>query len=110
MRKNNPGMMDEQKQPRRKLPAVVTIVLGLLISPLVYEGSLICAAQWKSMYGMAESPKTPVLDFIADTASQMRRETGEVLTPIFRTVPWKPAVVVPIAILWTGVSVLLLRR
>ncbi len=111
MRKNNPGIMDDSRKPRRRrVSAVLTIVLGLLVSPLVYEGTLLCVVQWKMMYGPVETAKTPVLDYLAESYNQGSKDLGEILTPVFRTVPWKPAVVIPFAIAWTGLAALMLRR
>jgi hypothetical protein len=111
MRKNSVGMLDDTPKPRRtRIGAILTILVGLLLAPLVHEGTKICVAQWKSMYGAVESPKTPVLDFLADTFKQGKQDLYETVTPTFRTLPWRPAVVIPFAIFWTGVAAMMLRR
>ena len=47
---------------RSPLRIVLTVAVGLLLSPIIYESALICASRWKGMVGTSSELRTPVLD------------------------------------------------
>jgi hypothetical protein len=89
--------------------SALVIVLGLALSPIVYESSAQCAAGWAAMYGSVRQVDTPVLDRLGrcmDALAGAAHETGE---RAFHALPWKPALVIPIALAWAALGALILR-
>lgn len=111
MRKNQLNMLEESKpKPPKRYGRTLLVVLLIAAFPLIYEGSLLCVAQWKSMFGRVEVVHTPVLDFIREQFTSAREKMSDFEVRSSPAIQWKPEVVVPLAILWTGVAVLILRR
>lgn len=111
MRKHNVDMLGEtQLRPRKRYGRTVLVVLLLAAFPLAYEGSLLCVAQWKALFGRAEDVRTPVLDFIGELVTSARQGFGRLQVAPNASIGWKTEVVIPLAIVWTGLGVLILRR
>jgi len=89
---------------------VILSCFVLLLSPLLYEGALICYGNWQSMIGTHFSVRTPVLDSIADISRETRSETTRRLQPMMHTGHWNPAMAVPLALVTAGLGALLLRK
>ena len=84
--------------------------MGLLLSPFVYEATLIGLAQWRGMNGVAREARTPILDTLKHAFDDTRHEAENVFPLLFRRITWTPATVIPFAIFWTGLAALLLRK
>lgn len=111
MRKNNMDMLGETPaRPRKRYGTTVLIVLLLAAFPLAYEGSLLCVAQWKAMFGKVEDVRTPVLDYIKERFTSARDRFNHFEATPVPDLRWKPAVVLPLAAFWTAIGVLILRR
>ncbi|GAC1335945.1 MAG: hypothetical protein NVSMB14_03500 [Isosphaeraceae bacterium] len=88
-----------------------TIVLGLILTPLIYDGTKICLARWQSMYGPAVEFETPAIDALTSTFHALYSATRDQTSEPFRNVPWSPPHVLGIAAVWVACgSMLLLRR
>ncbi len=89
---------------------MLTITLGVLVTPLVYEVSLLSAAQWQAMSGSVPQVKTPVLDSIAKGWAWALDDIREFQRTRIRTFVWKQVYMFPFIIVWTGIAVALLRK
>lgn len=111
MAKNSVGILEESAPPRRsRAGTVVKLLLIAALTPIIYEGTMVCVAQWRSMYGPVVVARTPVLDFFYESFRELRGTSGQWVPRQMRGLPWKPAVVIPLIIAWTGLAVLMLRR
>jgi hypothetical protein len=77
---------------------------------LAYEGSLLCVAQWKALFGKVEDVQTPVLDYIRDHVVRLRDGFNHFEAAPVADIHWKPEVILPLAAVWTVIGVLILRR
>src|SRR5262245_6349273 len=89
---------------------VLTVLLGLALAPLVYEGALLCASRWQAMYGAAGEVDTPVIDAIDLVLDEFSASARTTANAAFRNLPWKPALVIPLACAWAAFGAMLLRR
>jgi hypothetical protein len=102
---------DHQPRPRRwRYSSALTIVLGLLLSPVVYEVGLLSAARWRGMSGTVPEVHTPVIDALGKVVASVRDEVQTTADPVLRDFSWKPSVVIPCAVVSTGIASLLLRK
>ena len=111
MRKNATWSLVVDKPPARNrsgLTFMALIFVALL--PLIFEGTKICVAQWKSLYGPVETARTPVLDYLSELFQQAGGEVRRLSGSMFSGQPWKPVVVIPVTLIWTGIGVWILRR
>lgn len=105
----NPG--DDGKEGKRpKRRALVAVVLGLAFSPIVFEASSLCAAQWRSMNGPIVTVQTPVLDTFAWLFGSIWAIASQTVGKAFHNIPWRPSLVIPLTFAWAGAASLLLRR
>jgi hypothetical protein len=101
---------DHQPRPRRwRYSSALTIVLGILLSPMVYEVGLLSVARWRGMCGTVPGVHTPVIDALGKAVASVRDEVQTAAVPVLRGFSWKPSVVFPCAVIVTGIAVLLLR-
>jgi hypothetical protein len=102
----------ESIRPRRKLLTARMFFLAcvLLVSPLIYEGGLICYGNWRSMTGAHVSIRTPVLDTLGEAYRESRFQLGRQVQPKLHTGHWTPATAVPLALVIAGIGVVLLRK
>ncbi len=111
MRKNREYNLDCDRIRRRtKGLRVMLVAFGLLMSPIVYDGSRVCAARWRSMYHGDEYVETPVFDTLNEMWYDASRAVQATIHPYFYNLPWKTNIVVPIAAGWAVVTALLLRK
>jgi hypothetical protein len=108
VRSNPFGELKVADRPKRR--AVLAMALGLALSPLVFEGSSLCAAQWRSMAGPVVSVQTPVLDTFGWIFTSIGSSVSQSISSMFHSVPWRPSVVIPLTFVWAGCASLLLRR
>lgn len=111
MRKFAPNLF-EAAPPRRRsqTPAVITILLGLLLSPLVLEATQLGAAQWRGMTGPVMIVETPVINTLASGLQSAGDELRSTLSPVLRKLPWNPSYVVVFGLGWASFAALMLRR
>jgi hypothetical protein len=110
MGKFHPVVLDDPPPPRRHVRRTVfTVLLAMMIAPLIVEGSLLCAARWRSMRGTEVIyVETPVMNALgtgyADLSSAIRRRTSR----WFRDPAWRPGRTIGVAVAWAlGASILL---
>jgi hypothetical protein len=96
--------------PRSRAPKVILACLILLISPVVYEGGLVCYANWQSMMGAHHVARTPVLDTLGGVWRDVRSETSRRVLPSMYSGRWSPAMAVPLALAIAGFGTVLLRK
>jgi uncharacterized membrane protein len=95
---------------RSRAPKIILVCLILLVSPLAYEGGLICYGNWRSMMGAHYSARTPVLDAISEVWRDVRSETSRRMQPMMFAGRWSPAMAVPLALAIAGLGTVLLRK
>src|SRR4051794_27355625 len=107
-----PQASTDAPPPRRgsRWHAVLTIALGLLLAPLVHEATALGVAPWKAMLGAVPSVETPVLDAIGSGMRSAARELRAWTAPVVHSAPWNPSLVFPLAVAWTALAILMLRR
>jgi hypothetical protein len=86
------------------------VLLGLLLSPIIYEATLLCAAQLRGMIGAQPLVETPVLDTVGAGLRAAGDDIGLTLAPVLHRLPWNPTYVVVFGLLWASVAALILRR
>jgi SNF family Na+-dependent transporter len=112
MRKFHPVYNDDAKPSRKRsiVPIVVVTILLMLLSPLVYEGGLICLSKWQTILGTYTVPNTPILNSLAEwwrtTDQEFRPRASQTLI----RGNWNPGMAVPIAIFWATAAGFILRR
>ena len=88
-----------------------TIVLGLILTPVVYDGTKSCLARWQSLFGPAVECETPAIDALTSMFDAVYSATRDQTSEPFRNVPWSPSHVLGIAAVWVACgSMLLMRR
>jgi hypothetical protein len=109
-RARNMMIDDAPRRSRSNVRRICVILVGLALSPLVYEASAICAAQWRTMWGASVTVETPVLDAFGRYGRSVALETRRKLETSVRDHHWRPALVIPLACAWAGLASMLLRR
>jgi hypothetical protein len=112
MRKQPIGIDDiAPLRSSRRLPRLaVALVLAVGCTPFVYEGGLLCAANWKATMGMPAEVQTPVLDATRYYLGRLRDEIDGMVMPCFQHVPWQPSHVLLVAGVGMTLSMLMLKR
>ncbi len=111
MRKFSPNILDDTPPRRRsRTPAVITILLGLLLCPLVFEATHICMAQWKGMIGPVPFVETPMITTLGSGLQSAGDDIRSTLSPVLRNLPWNPSYVVVFGLGWASLAALMLRR
>lgn len=72
----------------------LVLIVSLAITPLIIDGSKVCVARWRAMYGPVPTIQTPTLDLVSDVISDYRREIRTTTTRFFNNVPWRADVVI----------------
>jgi hypothetical protein len=90
--------------------AFVVITLLLVLSPVIYESTLVVAARWQGLFGIYPNIRTPVLDAIGDNYQMATYDAKQWTRGIFHRTPWKSSYVIPIAIIFTGALATLMRK
>jgi hypothetical protein len=99
--------------PRRRpsrMPTVVLLLIILLLLPVLYESFAICIATWKTVLGTYTPVETTVLNALRESWRTGRLEAVAWVKPVFHSYPWKASVVVPLAFVWTMITVIPLRK
>jgi hypothetical protein len=111
MRKFSPTLFEVAPPRRRSRTRVaITILLALLLSPLVFEATLLCTARFKGMIGVEPLVKTPVLDTLGAGLQSAGEDIRLTLAPVLHHLPWNPSYVVVFGLVWAFIGVLMLRR
>ncbi len=111
MRKFSPNLFDDAPLRRRsRSPAVITILLGLLLCPLVFEATQLCTASWRGMTGNAPFVATPVLNTLGSGLQSAGDEIRSTLSPVLVRLPWDSSYVVVFGLGWASIAALMLRR
>jgi hypothetical protein len=111
MQKFSTNVFDDAPPRRRsQTPAVITIALGLLLSPLVFEATQLCAANWKGMNGNVPFVSTPVLNVVGSGLQSAGDEFRSTLSPVLHRLPWDSSYVVVFGLGWASIAAFLLRR
>jgi hypothetical protein len=93
------------------LRIAATILLGLAVSPLVYDGARVCVGQWRGMRGENPYVETPVFDAVGAGFEAVRLAWHNSVEVVFYNLPWRPEYVMGIAAAWAiGGSFLLRSR
>lgn len=101
--------VQERRPPRGQ--NIWPILCGILISPLLYEGGAVIAANWRTMSGECIEAQTPVLDALHETANDALFGVRRRAAALFRDPPWKPIWIVGLGLgIACGCGVYLLRR
>jgi hypothetical protein len=96
------------RSPLRR--AAMAVALGLTFGPFIVEGTALCTARWKAMYGPVVTPRTPMLESASLGLQSICRTTQLASSQVFRNLPWRASCVIPMACLWAACGGLLLRR
>jgi hypothetical protein len=112
MRKQSIGLDETPAaRPAPRLPRlVVGVMLAAVSVPIVFEGVLLCVANWKAAMGMSAEVRTPALDWSCDLLGRLQDEIGRLILPCFQHVPWQPSHVLAAAGVAMTLSMLMLRR
>lgn len=101
-------ILDDPPVPTRSR-SLRTIVLGLLLAPLVYEGGLLCAANWRGMRGGDAVASTPCLDVLVRSIDNVSASASRSVSAVFHHVPWRAEYVLAIGFGWVIVGSLILK-
>jgi len=111
MRKFSPNLFDVTPPRRRsRTPAAIVILLGLLLSPLVFETTQLCTASWRGMTGTVPFVDTPMLNTLGSGLQSAGDDLRSTLSPVLRNLPWNPSYVVVFGLGWASLAALMLRR
>ena len=111
MRKLPTVSLDQRPRIHKaRLMAVVILPTVLILSPVLYESAILCAAGWQGLFGAYPQTHTPVLDVLTDAYQTARYDLKSMSRGIFNQTPWRSSFVIPFAIFWTGVLAMLLRK
>jgi hypothetical protein len=88
----------------------LAVAIGITIAPLIYESAAVCVARWKSVLGQVTTADTPVLNAIGAGIQTASRTVQGSTSSLFRTMPWKPSLVIPLTFAWAILAAVLLRR
>jgi hypothetical protein len=100
---------DSPQPPRRRLGAAWAIVLGLLFSPVIYESSAICVANWKAMNNQLPAVDTPVLNALSDGFADLREAVPQTMVSLLRELSPRPERIIGLIAAWALIVSLLLR-
>jgi hypothetical protein len=89
--------------------ALALVTLGLLLAPLVAEGTSYCLAQWREVLGENSEAKTPILDSIADSAEESHKSVEEFFDLYFHRLPWDPRIVFAVGAIIVVLGMKMLR-
>ena len=97
---------------RRISPARLwtVIALGLILTPLVYDGTRVCLTRWQALFGPSVSCETPALDAVITTFDAVYSAARDQTSAPFRNVPWSPPHVLGIGAVWTICGYMILMR
>ncbi len=112
MRKS-PNVLNQSapRARRSRAPLAIFLSLGLLVSPLLYEGGQVLVARWMTMAGKYHEVRTPVFDAISEWARTANLETRQYTGRVFTGGALRPSTAVPFAIVWAVLmTVVFLRR
>jgi len=105
------GSEMEVEHHRSKWPSVLMALILLVgLGPPALEGIALGVGAWKEFLGVSGNVKTPVLDGVQDTLNDVRGIFWSQITPWFRSMPWDPKMVLPIAAVVMVTAMLMLRR
>src|SRR4051812_49239669 len=111
MRKLPTVSLDNRPRSRkRRVVGFLVITLLLVLSPVIYESSIVVAARWQGLFGVYPNVRTPVLDAITDNYQMATYDMKQWTRSIFHRTPWKSSYVIPIAIIFTGSLAMLMRK
>jgi len=111
MRKLSTVSIDNRPRSRRmRVVGFLLITLLLVLSPVIYESTLVVAARWQGLFGTYPNVRTPVLDVIGDNYRIATYDLKQWSRSIFHRTPWKTSYVIPIAIIFTGSLAMLMRK
>ncbi|MDR3638442.1 MAG: hypothetical protein P4L84_31855 [Isosphaeraceae bacterium] len=111
MRKLVQPLLDDGPGVRRwKYSSAMTILVGILLSPLAYESGLLCYSRWSAMAGATHPVKTPVLDAIGRAYESARDDIREFSRPVTRHTTWSASFMIPFVMVCMVIGVLLLRK
>src|SRR5258708_2461558 len=103
-------VLADPKTPKRSwFGSGLWVLMGLAMSPLVYEAALLCLANWRVMQGGDRYVATPALDRVSRVFAELRYCLGQSVNPIFHDLPWRPEYVLGLAAAWAFGGGLLLR-
>jgi hypothetical protein len=95
---------------KRRLFLIFVVVPLAILSPVIYEGSLLCIAGWQGLFGTHPRVETPILDSLTEGYRVANYDVKRWSRGFFNNTPWKSSYVIPFAIFWTGVLAMLLRK
>ena len=105
------GSEMEVERHRSKWPSVLMALILLVgLGPLALEGIAVCVGNWKEFLGVSGNVKTPVLDGVQDSLNDARDIFWSQITPWFRSIPWDPKMVLPVAAVVMVMAMLMLHR
>jgi hypothetical protein len=111
MRKNQSPLHDVPPQTTRRRGWPILLALGMVFSPLMYEGGLILTSNWQSMTGTYWEPRTPILDALRGYNATATREVMTLYTRHLQNGAMNPSVAVAMGIGWAFVmAAVFLRR
>ena len=111
MRKLPSVTLDERPRTRRRRIVVfLVLTLLLVLSPILYETTIVTVAGWQGLFGVHPQTHTPVLDVLGDLYHTASFDAKAWTRGVFNRTPWKSSIVIPFAIFWTAALSMLLRR
>jgi hypothetical protein len=111
MRKNQSPLHDIPPQAARRRGWPLLLVLGMIASPLIYEGGLILTSNWQSMTGTYWEPRTPFLDALRSYNATAIREAMTLYARHVQNGAMNPTVAVVMGIGWAFLmAAVFLRR
>lgn len=111
MRKLGQPVLDDGPGHRRwKYSSALTILVGILLSPLAYESGLLCYARWRGMTGPIPEVKTPVFDGIVSAAQWVKSDFQDFARPVTRHATWNSTYMIPFIMVCTVIAVVMLRK
>lgn len=97
-------------RPLRRARAFLMVAIGVLLTPLIYDGTMVLLARWQSLFGPTPAVETPFLDALAAFVADTYRSFDQGTTRTFRNVPWSPSAVLGLGFAWVVVGCRLLMR
>jgi hypothetical protein len=101
--------IDNAPPRRRWSPALILLMVALVLSPVLYELGVVCAARWQSLFGPLHYVETPVLDALGAAVLEARLDVESRVRPVFGRLPWKSSTAITLFGAWTALVALLLR-
>ncbi|MBX6312795.1 MAG: hypothetical protein IRY99_07755 [Isosphaeraceae bacterium] len=109
MRKSPSVLLDDPPPPRLGLRNILAVMLGLAISPILYESSRLCAANWQGMHGEAPYVETPIIDAVGISLASASQAIGQSVERFVHDTPWNPRYVLAVGLAWVLIGSRLLR-